>query len=208
MQMGGGGGTAPHHKSQLHQMIAKGWRTCRLYCSSIVKPSTRRDHLSRRDSSPALLPERRRWIPAHHPCGYLCLTARKRKVRPVTRCGSSTASSWRRRGNIFSLAEERLAALLQAWHIPPTHANAFPSVWPILFRINSCFEIQTSQLCSTCGEVGRGLVGALGGGVHARVLPRHRGGSALVCGFLLILTWSLSLILSMVLRQLEQPLSL
>lgn len=61
-------------------MIAKGWSTCRLYCSSIVTPSTRHDHLSHQ-SYPALLPEHRQWIPAHHPCCYLCLTARKRKIK-------------------------------------------------------------------------------------------------------------------------------
>lgn len=61
-------------------MIAKGWSTCRLYRSAIVTPSTRHDHLSHQ-SYPALLPVHRQWIPAHHPCCYLCLTARKRKIK-------------------------------------------------------------------------------------------------------------------------------
>lgn len=201
----------PRHESQLHLMIAKGWSTCRLYCSSIVTPSTRRYHLSHQ-SYPALLPEHRQWVPAHHPRCYLCLTARKRKVKPVTRRCGSTAASCKQNVRVFSIAEETLAFL---WtgpttrHILHTHAKPFTlCVWVILFGINSCFEIQMSRLCSTCGEVGRSLVGALGGAVQARVLQQHSGGSVLVSGFLLILTWSLRLIRSMVLRQPEQQLSL
>lgn len=92
--------TAPRHKSQLHLMIAKGWSTCRLYCSSIVKPSTRRDHLS--DQS-ALREERRRWILAHYPCGYLCLTARKKESKAGYKVwkrhsGTWTSSPWQSKG--------------------------------------------------------------------------------------------------------------
>lgn len=68
----------PHRESQLHLMMAKGWSTCRLCCSSFV--TARRDHLSQQ-SYPALLPEHRQWIPAHQPRCYLCLTARKRKIK-------------------------------------------------------------------------------------------------------------------------------
>lgn len=190
-------------------MIAKGWSTCKLYCSSIVMPSTRHDHLSHQ-SKPALLPERRRWIPTHHPCGYLCLAARKRNIKP----GNNTASVCKQNVNVFTIAEKTLPALLRAFDRGPNLTHSLHArktftlcVWVILFRINSCFEIQMSQLCSTCGEVGRSLVGAVGGAVQARVLLQHRGGSALVCGFLLILTWSSCLIHSTVLRQPEQQLS-
>lgn len=70
----------PRHESQLHLMMAKGWSTCRLCRSSFVTTGTRHHHLSHQ-SYPALLPEHRQWIPAHHPCCYLCLTARKRKIK-------------------------------------------------------------------------------------------------------------------------------
>lgn len=205
---------APRHESQLHLMIAKGWSTCRLYCSSIVTPSTRRDHLSHQ-SYPALLPEHRQWIPAHHPCCYLCLTARKRKVKPVTRHCDSTAASCKQNVRVFAITEETQPAVLRSseWSPDPTHSlharKTFTlCVLVILFWINSCFEIQMSQLCFTCGEVGRSLVGALGGAVRARVLPQHSSSSALVSGFLLILTWSVCLIRSMVLRRPEQQRSL
>lgn len=167
--------TVPRHESQLHLMIAKGWSTCKLYCSSIVPPSTRRDHLSHQ-SQPALLPEHRRWIPAHHPCGYLCLTARKKESK-------AGYKAWKRHSFFLEARREDLRRPrwyasrhpsflwigAPTWHVLHARANPFSfCVWVILFRINSCFEIQMSQLCSTCGEVGRSLVGALGGGAPCK----------------------------------------
>lgn len=109
--------SVPRHECQLHLMIAKGWRTCRLCCSSIVTSSARRDHLSQQ-SHPALLPEHRQWIPAHHPCCYLCLTARKRKVKPVARRFDRTAASCKQNVRVFAIAEETRPAVL--WIEPRT----------------------------------------------------------------------------------------
>lgn len=107
---GWGGKTVHRHESQLHLMIAKGWSTCKLYRGSIVTPSTRRDHLSHQ-SKPALLPEHRRWIPTHHPCGYLCLTAMKGNVKP----GNCAAFFYKQNMNIFTNPEKRLPALLHSF---------------------------------------------------------------------------------------------
>lgn len=133
-----GGGwceTVPRHESQLHLMIAKGWSTCKLYCSSIVPPSTRRDHLSHQ-SQPALLPEHRRWIPAHHPCGYLCLTARKKESK-------AGYKAWKQHSFFLEARREDLRRPrwnasrhpsflwigAPTWHVLHAHANPFPFVF-------------------------------------------------------------------------------
>lgn len=127
--------TVPRHESQLHLMIAKGWSTCKLYCSSIVPPSTRRDHLSHQ-SQPALLPEHRRWIPAHHPCGYLCLTARKKESK-------AGYKAWKQHSFFMEARREDLRhprwnasrhpSFLwigaPTWHVLHAHANPFPFVF-------------------------------------------------------------------------------
>lgn len=147
-------------------MIGKGWSTCRSYRGTIVTPSTRHDHLSHQ-SYPALLPEHRQWIPDHHPCCYLCLTARKKKIKaqlqggtsaqlfPVSKTWESPASGRKRR--LLSSSPQNRSILTKPLHTcsqtrTHTHTHKQPPL-PFVFRwfcLQSILPLKSKWVDSKC----------------------------------------------------------